>query len=459
MAKKQLEAEITKKKFLIITSIELDDFMAVNHFSDEDQNRVKQIKQAYAGSCLILYFLNFSKGNYFLDSFMPIYNDNRRFNKAPDIRTLDGILCLRPSLAELVLNNWRREHVEGIIVLASRSAHWQGDFGFGLQEDEMPVAELDISPYVGVPVKQGHIDFMFKQLDAYKKKAALHPEFEPYVHEIVKEIELMRRELDVSTGFTADQIAAHYMAVELPEINGKAALEFDGDCFLNVLKFLKTCITTLMPGSGRDCVLSPAAFVYSSTVLLLDIVQTNNEIDPKHEEKARENVEKVKETVKEIVSASRLLLEKGETEHKLDTFFERTKIDPVKAVPIVDKLEKVFPSQKAKYGSVKIVVSGEQENAVTLNKNEYLSFVGLSAQLKEQIKVPPKTELEGFLGAVAVWDQEDPRFTIKTTEKKRPTIHYAHSKENDKKVRESIGKAVKIRVNHEGGKFYLIDWL
>jgi hypothetical protein len=37
--------------------------------------------------------------------------------------------------------------------------------GFWLQEEEMPVAELDISPYVGVPVKQGHIDFMFKQLE------------------------------------------------------------------------------------------------------------------------------------------------------------------------------------------------------------------------------------------------------------------------------------------------------
>ncbi|MDR1506944.1 MAG: hypothetical protein LBI67_07550 [Treponema sp.] len=459
MAKKQLDSKIVEKKFLIITSAELDDFMTVNHFSDEDRSRIKCIKQTYTESCLILYFLNFSNGNYSLDSFMPIYNDNRRFNKAPDIRSIDGILCLRPSLVELVVHNWRREQVEDVIVLASRSAHWQGDFGFGLQEDGMPVAELDISPYVGVPVKQGHIDFMFKQLDAYKKKAALHPEFEPYVHEIVKEIELMRRELDVSNGFTVDQMAAHDFSVELPEIDGKAALEFDGDCLLSVFKFLKTCIATLMPGSGRDSVLSPAAFAYSSTVLLLDIVQTNNEINPKHEEKARENVEKVKKTVKEIVNASHLLLEKGETEHKLDAFFEKTKIDPARAAPIVDKLEKVFPSQKAKYESVKIVVSGERENAVTLNKNEYLSFVGLNAQLKEQITVPPKTELEGFLGAVVVWDQEDPKFTIKTTDKKRPTIHYAHSKENDKKVRESIGKAVKIRVDHEGGKFYLVEWL
>ena len=242
MAKKRFDPKMRKKKFLIVTSAELDAFMAVNYFSDEDRDRVKHIKQTYAGSCLILYFLNFSNGNYFLDSFMPIYNDNKRFNRAPETRPVDGVLCLRPSLIELVLNNWRREHVEEVIFLASRSAHWQGDFGFGLQEDEMPVAELDIGPYVGVPVNQGHIDFMFKQLDAYKKKAALHPEFEPYVHEIVKEIELMRRELDVSTGFTADQIAAHDFSVELPEIDGKAALEFDGDCFLSVFKFLKTCL-------------------------------------------------------------------------------------------------------------------------------------------------------------------------------------------------------------------------
>jgi hypothetical protein len=459
MAKKKLTPNMSKKKFLIITSVELDAFMAENHFSDKDQDRIKQIKQTYAGSCLILYFLNFSKGNYSLDSFIPIYNDSRVFNKAPDIPAIDGIICLRPSIQELKLTNWRREQVEEVVFLASRNAHWQGEFGFGLQEDKMPIAELDISPYVGVPVKQVHINFMFKQLEAYKKKAALRPEFEHHVHEIVKEIELMRRELDVSLGFTADQIAAHDFAIELPEIDGRVALEFDGDCFISVFKFLKTCITTLMPGSGRDSVLSPSAFAYSSTVLLLDIVRSNNETNPKHEEKARENVVKVKETVKEIVSASRLLLEKGDTEHKLDAFFERTKIDPVKAAPIVDRLKNVFPSEKAKYGSVKIVVSGERENTVTLNKNEYLSFVGLNAQLKEQIKIPPKTELEGFLGAVAVWDQEDPRFTIKTVDKKRPTIHYTHSKENDKKVSESIGKAVKIRVDHEGGTLYLVEWL
>jgi hypothetical protein len=215
----------------------------------------------------------------------------------------------------------------------------------------------------------------------------------------------------------------------------------------------------VLPGSGTDSVLSPAAFAHGSTVLLLDIVQTNNEIDPKHQEKARENVEKVKKTVKEIVSASQVLVGKGDPDKKLDTFFEKTKIDPKRAAPIVEKLEKVFPPSKSKYGSVKILVPGIREKAVTLKKAEHSSFVSLSAQLKEQIKVPPKTELEGFLGAVAVWDQEHPRFTIKTPDKKRPTIHYTHSDTNDDMVKNSIGKAVKIRVTHEAGKAYLMDWL
>jgi hypothetical protein len=312
---------------------------------------------------------------------------------------------------------------------------------------------------MGVPVTQGRIDFMFKQLDAYKRKSTLRPEFKHHVHRIVKEIELMRREYDAQLGFTADQIAAHDFAIVLPEVDGKGVLEFDGDCFLNVYNFFKTCIQKVLPGSGAYSVLSPAAFAHGSTVLLLDIVQTNNEINPKREGIAKEKVEKVKETVKEIVGASQVLVGKGDPDKKLDTFFKKTKIDPVKAVPIVEKLEKVFPSSKSKYGSVKILVPGEKENVVTFKKAEHLSFVGLSAQLKEQVKIPPKTELEGFLGAVAVWDQENPCFTIKTTDKKRPTIRYAHSKENDEKVKNSIGKAVKIRVTHDAGKTYLMSWL
>ena len=61
----------------------------------------------------------------------------------------------------------------------------------------MKTAEINISPSAGVPLTQGHIDFMMTQLKAYQGKAAKRPEFAPYVHEIAREIELMRREIDV----------------------------------------------------------------------------------------------------------------------------------------------------------------------------------------------------------------------------------------------------------------------
>jgi hypothetical protein len=60
----------------------------------------------------------------------------------------------------------------------------------------MPIGVIDISPAIGVPVKQVHIDFMYEQLEAYKRKAEKKPEFKPYVHEIEKEIELMQEEFD-----------------------------------------------------------------------------------------------------------------------------------------------------------------------------------------------------------------------------------------------------------------------
>jgi hypothetical protein len=150
---------------------------------------------------------------------------------------------------------------------------------------------------------------------------------------------------------------------------------------------------------------------------------------------------------------------KGENDDRLEAFFNKTKIDPNKAVAIVDKLEKAFPSSNAKYQSVKLVISGKEQKVVTLSKDRYLPFVSLNAQLKKQTKVPPKEELQGYLGAVVVWDQESPRFTIKTDDKKRPTIYYVHSDKNDGKIRDSIGKPVKVRVHPEAGKLYLVEWL
>ena len=457
MANGKIEPILQNKIFLLITSVELDAFMQINHFSDEDQKRIKKIKQEFAEANIIFYFLNKNEGRYGLDSFMPIYNNEEGFENAPYIRDIDTVLCIKPLIIELVIKRWSRDDVENIIIPASRNAHWQGEYGFGLQEDGMKTAEINISPSAGVPVTQGHIDFMMTQLKAYQKKAVKRPIFNTCVHEIVKEIELMRREIDVQTGFTKAQIAAHDFAIELPSIDGKAPLEFDGDCFLNVFKFLKTCIKSALPGSGTDSVIALSSFAYSSTVLLVDIVQTNNEINPKRQEKVKENVEKVKNTVKDIVSATPLLVKKGDADKRLDAFFRKTNIDPVKAAPIVDKLEKVFPSTKAKYGSVKIIVPEKEE--VTLSKEKHLSFVSLNAQLKEQIKPIPKTELKGFLGAVIVWDETKPKFSIKTEDKKRPTINYTHTPENDKKVRDSIGKPVSVRVHREGNQLYLVEWL
>ena len=79
-------------------------------------------------------------------------------------------------------------------------ANWEGEYGFGLQEDGAVTRELDISPTAGVPVTQVYIDFMMTQFEAYQRKAAKRPEFAPYVREIVREIEMLRRELDTKEG-------------------------------------------------------------------------------------------------------------------------------------------------------------------------------------------------------------------------------------------------------------------
>jgi len=197
MKYKRIDPVIRKEKFVLITSVELDQFMQINHFSDEDQGWIKEAKDKFSKASIILYFLNRNYNGYYLDSFLPIYNTQIELNNAPNIRKIGTALCIIPIILELAVRSWHRDDVEHhVIDWRFNKDNWQGEYGFGLQEDGNMAAEMDINPSAGVPVTQGHIDFMKTQLNAYQIKASIRPEFMPYVNEIAEKIEEMQRELD-----------------------------------------------------------------------------------------------------------------------------------------------------------------------------------------------------------------------------------------------------------------------
>jgi len=198
LANKRIDPVLRKKIFVLLTSAELDPFMQINHFSDEDQGWIKEAKDKFSKASIIFYFLNEKYGRFSLDSFLPIYNTQTEFNNAPDNKKIGTALCIDPLMLELAVKSWRREkYVEYVKDwVFDNPNNWQGDYGFGLQEDGNMAAEMDISPDAGVPVTQGYIDFMKTQLNAYLIKASLRPEFMSYVNKIAGKIEEMQRKLD-----------------------------------------------------------------------------------------------------------------------------------------------------------------------------------------------------------------------------------------------------------------------
>jgi hypothetical protein len=64
----------------------------------------------------------------------------------------------------------------------------------------MPVAEIDFSPNLHKPVTREVIDFYMGQLECYRQAIQNNPALEPYMAELERDIEDMRRELNAVSG-------------------------------------------------------------------------------------------------------------------------------------------------------------------------------------------------------------------------------------------------------------------
>jgi len=82
---------------------------------------------------------------------------------------------------------------------------------------------LNINLYENVPVTQRHIELMKTQLEAYREKASERPEYNSYVDEITKEINIMRQKFDSAE--RKQQKAVAMMVQKQQEVIDKAKQE------------------------------------------------------------------------------------------------------------------------------------------------------------------------------------------------------------------------------------------
>jgi hypothetical protein len=343
------------------------------------------------------------------------------------------------------IKNWNRNEIESIVRKAFFSANWTREYGFGLQEDGMPIMQIDIAPYAEEPISQGVIDFWTEQLDYYKEKVLKQPEFKPFLHELVRDIEDMRRERDAVTGFRDLQIEAHDYALRLSDvINGK----FDARCFDQFYDFVdgffKNMYKSLVNVFSIN--LTPA---YGSAILLVDLVpekDLSSEII-KHWEQGKDHLTKT-------VQAMPILVQKGDPQERVNKFCHKAALEPEKADKVLDAAKKLFP--QIRKSPIEVYSQTTEKPLATFSHEGAEYFNKAKKDLSDSLKPVEDTIVSGYIGILVGWKDKNMRFTILTDEGRRLTIKYGA--EQIEEVRVRFKQNVKLERVKDGRSWSLVGW-
>jgi hypothetical protein len=447
MGKNKFNSKMEKGKILIITSIEIDSFMLENDFSETTKQKIICIKKMYSNANLVLFFLNYSNHDYILDCFMPIYNNQTNFENLPIEKNTERVMLLTPILLSKPLKTWSRNEIEAIARKAFRKANWQKEYGFGVQEDGMTITQIDIAPYANEPISEGVINFWMEQLEFYKVKASQQPEFKPYLNEIVKDIEDMRRERDAVTGFRDLQIEAHDYALRLTNIEDG---RFDARCYDKFNEFVDDFFSKIHKSLAKYFTfqITPA---YGSAILLVDLVPEKT-----LPSEMEEQWEKGKNHLNKTVSAIPILVKKGEPEERINDFCLNANLDPEEANKILGSVKKLFPPASKKNNAVEIYSQTIKTPLATFNYNDEEYFSKAKKNLSDSLKPVADTIVSGYMGIIVGWEDEKMKFTILTNEGQRITIRYDKKQTDD--VRKRFKTNVKLERIKEGRGWRLLSW-
>ncbi|GHV76480.1 hypothetical protein AGMMS49942_13010 [Spirochaetia bacterium] len=448
MKKKKFGLTIEKGKLLIITSLELNSFMLANELTDETQGQINEVRKRFKSAGIILFFLNYNNQRYTLDCFLPIFNsqsDFAKFKIGPGKE--GGPLLIFPILLEKSVEKLIRNEIEAIVNKVFRFANWSKEYGFGVQEDGMPVTQIDIAPYAQEPISQGVIEFWTEQLEFYKTKALKQPEFKPYLYELVKDIEDMRRERDAVTGFRDLQISAHDFALRLSNvIDGK----FDARCFEQFYEFVNNFFKNIHNSLSTvfSINITPA---YGSAILLVDLVPEKG-LPPE----INERWETGKKHLTKTVGAMPNLVQKGDPKERVNNFCAEANLEPEQADKVLNAAKKLFPASGSKKNAIEIYSQSTDEPLATFNEEGSDYFVKAKKDLSDSLKPIEDTIISGYIGIIVGWEDTKMKFTILTDEGRRLTIKY--SQEQTEEVRTRFKKNVKLERAKEGRGWSLVGW-
>lgn len=289
-------------------------------------------------------------------------------------------------------------------------------------------------------------------LSAYREKKV----DKAAVREIVNRVELLQKQYDIESGFAEAQLFSHDFFFKVPTTTGNIG-NIDNNLLINILTNLQDVFNTVQPHFSASIEYKMVGVAPGSIAVMYDIVDRAVGTKAVNVDSA-----KAKDVLEKVFTNAPAFMDKGFTEQKLHTFQSNTGLGPQEAYEITKSLLKLMPDEYVDVDKVELGVNNnEVQTTVSAEVKDRLNLSKSKKNLYEMVKPEERLEIVGKLGIMEEWDVNH-KISIIDADRDIYTVNYAPSKENIDRIKNNIGKEVKIRRSRDDSdkrKWLLVEWL
>lgn len=286
--------------------------------------------------------------------------------------------------------------------------------------------------------------------ESYKSDMSLKPKLK----EIVFKLEDMQKQFDIESGFSEAQQIVHDFLVAIPTENlGK----LENREALNIAGNVQALADILQPNNEESMEISLAGISPGSAILMYDFIQKENKgLSP------LVTVEETKERITKLLKTAPMLMEKNFSKEKFTKFKKETGIKDDVAYELAKAILKIVPTPSDMNNNINISINNEKERIdLNIDKKDRLNITKAKMNIYNIVKPEDRNELEGKLGIMEEWDVNH-KIVIIDVDGNTYTVNYEPTQQNLKRIKDSIGKEVKIgreKDPEDNRRWILTKWI
>lgn len=272
---------------------------------------------------------------------------------------------------------------------------------------------------------------------------------------IVRELEILRQEYDVSIGFNIAQQITHDLVFKFKtDRKGQVSAEL----FSDQLKSIYSILNIVHPGATNVADFEILGIAAGSGMPYSDFVTKI----PRVGEQAQKE-ETLSQLNQVITSAKKFAETKASPAQKLETFQQETGLNKETSVKAITSVAKTVPSRMEENPVVELTIGHGPSGISSIYEFEddklKTLFNKASKEAKQLVKPKDSLIVSGQLRQVEAWEEVHKFVLYDSDEKKQYTIYYEPTSENLRKIKDKISQDVKIERTKFERKWVLKRWI